>query len=47
VTAEGAGDTVGCSAYLYLYGPQADDVDPDAWAARLRSALEPGPGTAR
>lgn len=46
VTAQGAGDPVVCSAYLYLYGPQADDVDPEAWAARLRSALEPGQGAA-
>ena len=41
VAAEGAGDVVGCSIYLYLYGPAAEGVDPEAWPARLRSALEP------
>ena len=41
IAAEGVGDAVGCSAYLYLYGPRAADFDAQAWASRL----EPEPAT--
>ncbi len=44
LTAEGEGDVVGCSAYLYLYGPAAEAVNPDAWMGLLRSALQPVEG---
>ncbi len=47
VTAEGEGDHVGCSAYLYLYGSDLDGVagaDPGAWYELLRSALQPVEG---
>jgi uncharacterized protein YndB with AHSA1/START domain len=37
-TAEGAGEEVACSAYLYAYGPEADDLV-DRWSSWMRTAL--------
>ena len=45
VTAEGMGDQVGCSTYLYLYGPDAQDLE-DVWSPWLTRTLGDGSGSA-